>query len=302
MLQGFEVRSRRQRALESESYYRIDSSQPGTCMHFRSEEGIYEFVSDGTDTVCALYIISDPEYIVEFEFHSIDVSCLKGLVAVIDGWELNGQFFPGEQDHPKAMKYRFTEYCGIQKILKPFRTSQNVGLIQFHVPRRGEGYTVSVRFRPNKKPCNAVMQWPDGVYTMRNYGRNINCTIAFVMKSERFRVVAASIGTQAYGINIRQLDVETGLVSKCSKRGISDFVEIKGGFGLDPEFMMTATDLCGTLSTPSKDVIDVACSSTAIRLVSSGQYENSVTISFEGLNEEHLSTHTPTLICPFETI
>ncbi|PRD19816.1 UNVERIFIED_CONTAM: Corticotropin-releasing factor-binding protein [Trichonephila clavipes] len=70
-------------------------------------------------------------------------------------------------------------------------------------------------------------------------------------------------------------------ISKCRKRGIHDYVEIRGGDGLDPNLMKVAIDYCGLNSLPSEHPISVACGNTAVRLVSSGHFENSVTFSFD---------------------
>ncbi|UYV60578.1 CRHBP [Cordylochernes scorpioides] len=64
-----------------------------------------------------------------------------------------------------------------------------------------------------------------------------------------------------------------------------DYVEIRGGSGLDPARMALAEDFCGTDSIPGKNALEVSCSNTAIRLVSSGDYENSVTFGMELLLE-----------------
>ncbi|GFQ73980.1 corticotropin-releasing factor-binding protein [Trichonephila clavata] len=65
------------------------------------------------------------------------------------------------------------------------------------------------------------------------------------------------------------------------KEGIHDYVEIRGGDGLDPNLMKVAIDYCGLKSLPSAHPISVACGNTAVRLVSSGHFENSVTFSFD---------------------
>lgn len=68
------------------------------CIFVKSEEGVYSYVAPGgTTAVCGLYVISEPDHVVEIEFENYFVrSCeLGSLVSVINGWELNGQFFPG---------------------------------------------------------------------------------------------------------------------------------------------------------------------------------------------------------------
>lgn len=69
----------------------------------------------------------------------------------MDGWELNGQFFPGNEDHPKPAEKRFEEFCGESRPWTTESTSQNVGLLEFRIPEKGEGFTVSITFKSNPK-------------------------------------------------------------------------------------------------------------------------------------------------------
>ncbi|CAG2161805.1 unnamed protein product [Oppiella nova] len=64
--------------------------------------------------------------------------------------------------------------------------------------------------------------------------------------------------------------------------------------------MAVAEDFCGIDSIPTKHKFEVACGNTAVRLVSSGRHDNSVTIAFDLL----LDIDSPTLLCPamLETI
>ncbi|RWS29993.1 corticotropin-releasing factor-binding protein-like protein [Leptotrombidium deliense] len=268
------------------------------CIFIKTEPGVYQYVSPGGNhEVCGFYVIAEPTEFTVFEFEEFDVSCsARGLLSVIDGWELNGQFFPGTDDHSLPRKERYHEYCGTTKPWKKFRMSQNVGLIEFRIPTKGEGFRVNVKFVKNEKPCNAVLQNPVGVYTLRNYGQAVNCTISIIFP-EKITVLAASVAAEQ---KVEQSEpsenvfVETGIVKDCKQRGLKDYVEIKGGDGLDPGLMMVAEDFCGVKSTPSKREVDVACGNTAIRLVSSGQYDNSVTIGFDLL----LDFSSSSLICP----
>lgn len=68
------------------------------CIFVKSEEGVYSYTAPGgTTAVCGLYVIAEPDHVVEIEFENYFVSScdLGSLVSVINGWELNGQFFPG---------------------------------------------------------------------------------------------------------------------------------------------------------------------------------------------------------------
>ena len=74
------------------------SAEHSECVFVKTEEGVYSYTAaGGTTDVCGLYLISKPEQVIEVEFEEYYVqSCsIGGLVSVINGWELNGQFFPG---------------------------------------------------------------------------------------------------------------------------------------------------------------------------------------------------------------
>lgn len=135
------------------------------CIFVRSEDGVYNFYSNKNHTeVCALYIIADSNQLVEFEFQEFNVSCgthnpeypknNQSLVSIVDGWELNGQFFPSNQDHKLKKSERYKELCLNRTdslVTKKFRLSQNVGLIQFRILSQFEGFKVRVNFIDNPK-------------------------------------------------------------------------------------------------------------------------------------------------------
>jgi hypothetical protein len=67
----------------------------------------------------------------------------------VDGWELNGQFFPSPEDHPQPMSQRFREFCGQRRVKQVLQSSQNAALVQYRVPRRGKGFSFTARFPRN---------------------------------------------------------------------------------------------------------------------------------------------------------
>ncbi|XP_075549502.1 corticotropin-releasing factor-binding protein [Dermacentor variabilis] len=268
-------------------YFRLEHpTSGGDCIFQKSVEGEYTFISSGNDAVCALYVVADPEYVVEFEILRFDVSCTKGgLLTVFDGWENNGEYFPSQEDHPKPMDQRFAEFCGPIKPWKPFVTSQNVGIVLFRVPTRGNYFSVLVSFRKNPKPCN-VMLLPlseSPIYTLRNYGRRGNCSAAFIYPMN-FRILATSIGSQSFS-GSGNVEFETGLITKCRKRGVRDYAEFMGGTGLSIDGMTVIQDVCGLDSLPSKKAIGIPCGTTAVRLVSTGRFEDSITFGYEPIIE-----------------
>lgn len=92
---------------ENENAFDLYVSDSMDCMFVRSEDGVYSFYSSKNHTdVCALYLITDPNKLIEFEFLHFNVSCgdwnddypknNQSLVSVVDGWEIKGEFFPGK--------------------------------------------------------------------------------------------------------------------------------------------------------------------------------------------------------------
>lgn len=71
---------------------------------------------------------------------------------------------------------------------------------------------------------------------------------------------------------------------KCKENGCQDYIEVRGGEALDPLFMSPVANFCGTFDSSVSGLlvngttIDVGCGNTAVRLVSSGKTDNSVTI------------------------
>lgn len=127
------------------------------CIFVKSEEGLYSYTSPGNPSssaaVCGLYVISESDQFVEFEFEDVQFqSCSAGgLLSVIDGWELNGQFFPGTKDHLLPKKMRYHEFCSTTRSVGSYKMSQNVGLIEFRLPFLGDSFKLRVRFKSNPK-------------------------------------------------------------------------------------------------------------------------------------------------------
>lgn len=110
---------------------------------------------------------------------------------------------------------------------------------------------------------------------------------------------------------------------QCQKRGRDDYVELLGGYGLDPNQMQLAEDMCGVRTAssckclmengkqtnklfisfplfhfllPDKRKFTLHCPNTAVRLVSSGHYDNSVEFAFNFLDAQTLSNDS-ILVC-----
>ena len=47
-----------------------------------SEEGVWQFTSDGTDQTCGLYLVTNPDMLIQVEIIDLDVDCETGLLVV----------------------------------------------------------------------------------------------------------------------------------------------------------------------------------------------------------------------------
>ncbi|XP_030763006.1 corticotropin-releasing factor-binding protein isoform X2 [Sitophilus oryzae] len=271
--------------------------QVDDCIYTTLEEG--EFYSKaGTRRVgetCGIYINADPDQLIEIKFNYFDVPCENGgLVVVVDGWELSGEVFPSPEDHPKDLKSRLNEYCGRRKIKQAFMSSQNAALIQYRMPSRTASFSFSVRFVKNPTPCNILLQ-PDETYTLRNYDKRSNCSVSALVPAA---VNILNINVGVTPSRNRGLEFETGTIYKCQKRGLDDYVQIGGSNGLDNSNMQIADTLCGLSSKPGSHVEYIGCGTTSVRLVSSGGYDNSITVHLKKLTENDINSYMSVVCIP----
>ncbi|XP_076252893.1 corticotropin-releasing factor-binding protein isoform X1 [Rhynchophorus ferrugineus] len=271
------------------------------CIFMTLEEGEF-FIKPGTrqpGETCGIYIAADPDQNVEIRFNYLDVPCDDGgLVVVVDGWELKGEVFPNAADHPKSFKSRFSDFCGRRKIKQALLSSQNVALIQYRMPSRAASFSFTVRFVKNPTPCNILLQ-PDETYTLRNYDRRSNCSLSSLFPAA-VNILDINVGVTPS--RNRGLEFETGVIHKvrpeCLKRGLDDYIQVGGSNGLNNLNMDIADTLCGLSSKPVNHVDYIGCGTTSVRLVSSGAYDNSVTINFRKLTENDINAYMSVICIP----
>ncbi|XP_072753625.1 corticotropin releasing hormone binding protein [Anoplolepis gracilipes] len=272
---GYETGGKNSFEISHEHYQPITD-----CMFVTSESGPFSYISlSDSDDVCGIYFLTDPDRTVELHFNSFDVPCdHHGLLAVVDGWELNGELFPNEGDHSLPIKERVSEFCGKSRWYrskKIFTTSQNAALLQYRVPQRGRGFVVSARYPKNPRPCNVLSVSTTDPFTLRNYGRRINCTL-MAMYPGTVQVIALGVGgTSSHGVARM---TETGTIHKCDTKSPQDQVQIGGTRNLDTTNIDVIDSICGIDSKPNiKEPVPYDV--TVVRLISSGYCDNSVTVA-----------------------
>ncbi|OXA46805.1 Corticotropin-releasing factor-binding protein [Folsomia candida] len=236
-----QVLPQEQQTLQKNTFHVIDE-----CVKITLEEGVYHFKSrGGSDQVCGLYLVSDPDKAIVIHVDYIDVRCQdKGLISVVDGWELNGEVFPSPLDHEKDTASRFQDVCidsssPSQQLQRTFTSSQNAALIQYRVPAYGQGFSIRA------------------VYKLENFGRRSNCSLTTLFDA-KVRVLWMSAGEMATTSQVKYPSPHRRVVSsaryhKCEKMGLEDYIQIGGG-----------------------GYTTVFCGMTTLRLVSSGKYYNKI--------------------------
>ncbi|XP_060558622.1 corticotropin-releasing factor-binding protein-like [Ruditapes philippinarum] len=257
------------------------------CIHMESVKGELQYVSDGSTEVCGLYLIGQPNEVVVVAFLEFNVNCeTGGVLATLDGWELQGDLFPSENDHTLSLAERYHMYCGETRPKKIFISSQNVALIQFRLPNPGEGFKVFVNFKKNPQPCNAVAMFDMGTLTMKNYGLRRNCTTSIIYP-EQIHMLNVDVGVTS---ETKPIEAETGLKETCMNYAGGDYIEVLNGNGLDPRSMAIKGTLCGMDSNsdaPEKFVL--GCQHSVVRMVSSGIFHNTVTFQYSPPKEEEIN-------------
>ncbi|EDV91426.1 corticotropin-releasing factor-binding protein [Drosophila grimshawi] len=244
----------------------------------------------GADTVCGLYVIGEPDTIVEITMKHYDVNCESGgLMAFVDGWELNGEYFPGLKDHHRVLEDRVYEFCNNNKQWprysnkKFFRSSQNAALLQYRIPTRGS-FVANVRFHKITQPCNILVQDSAAVYKMSNFGHARNCTLSALFPA------AVSLGSIRIGS--KSVRAQDKVNYDCHL--FEDRLEIGGSAGLDTTGMEMASAVCGATNELGPEQA-VFCGVTSVRLLSTGRYQNQATVIIRKADEHDFDIAT--LMC-----
>jgi len=116
-----------------------------------------------------------------------------------------------------------------------------------------------------------------GLFTLQNHGKAMNCSLTTLLFPANFELRAMTVGPLTSSRYRRETDaVSPGLSTNCNP----DFVELGGSAELDSSHLVTSHTLCGTQNSPRKR--------SFFRLVSSGEYENSVTVLVKAATDADL--------------
>ncbi|XP_037951690.1 corticotropin-releasing factor-binding protein [Teleopsis dalmanni] len=275
------------------------------CMHITSEPGDYVFKKtahvipsrndasileiENSMEVCGLYVIGEPDTIIELTVLKYDINCeTGGLMAFVDGWELNGEYFPGLSDHHRLLKDRVIEFCNnyrqwpVISNKKFFRSSQNAALLQYRIPLRGS-FIVNIRYHKISQPCHVLVHDTTAIMNIANFGHRRNCTI-----SALFPATVSVINLKVGGKSVRQEKVNYD----CSF--YEDRLEIGGTSGLESIAMEKSSEICGFTNEQGPEQA-IFCGVTTVRLVSTGRYQNQAAVAIR--KAEEIDLEIATLIC-----
>jgi len=266
------------------------------CITVTSKHGNFQYKASSNDmtlgATCGLYFITDPDKRIEIEITHLELSCEGGIISIVDGWEMNGEYFPSPQDHHLSLDERIVSDCGSGRLKSHFISSQNAALVQYRVPKHGQGFSIRVRYLNNPKACNVLVEGTSDVYTLTNRGQLVNCSVTTLFPAS---VSVISLNVGASSPRHPSFHSAGGVLHKCQEKGVADYLEIGGSFGLDTATMMLADSMCGVSREKSTEET-IACGITTVRLVSSGRYHNTATISIRSAGEEDLLSSS--FLCP----
>ncbi|XP_042304113.1 corticotropin-releasing factor-binding protein [Sceloporus undulatus] len=249
------------------------------CIDMLSIEGQFTFTADQPQLHCATFFIGDPQELIMMDFDFINIDCQAGdFLKVFDGWILKGEKFPSSLDHPLPTSERYVDFCEDGHIRSTIRSSQNVAMIFFRIHEPGNGFTITVRKKPNLFPCNVISQTPAGRFTMLIPHQHRNCSFSIIYPV-MIKISDLMLG-HLNGLHLKRPSAGCG--------GERDFVELLGGNGLDPSKMFPLADLCHSFHGPAQ--MKIGCDNTVLRMVSSGKHINRVTFEYHQLEQHDLET------------
>ncbi|XP_059141556.1 corticotropin-releasing factor-binding protein-like isoform X4 [Physella acuta] len=263
----------------------FDSIQPGTSLqdeYISCEEhllhnfpGTKTYISYGEARLCSLFIAAPIDHVILIEFVYLNVRCEEnGAVVLIDGWELDNELFPSDVDHPDPLALRYLTYCGKEVDPQAYTTKQNVAQVQFVVPELGGGFSISVNFLHNDKPCNMMLLTNTyDMISLRNFGLKRNCTVMSIYP-QRFIFGYINVGKKVNSTPY-QLGQKSRkrIETKCHGRYGTDRVQLFEGENVGSSRRRLVIGFCGS---NAPRMMSLQCHSSTLRMESSGHFYNVV--------------------------
>lgn len=135
-----------------------------------------------------------------------------------------------------------------------------------------------------------------GMFQITNYGKSRNCSLTTLLFPATFAIMDLAVGEQIEKRSIYER--KTGVIRHCSSYGSKDYVEF-GGSSMLSSSLDASEDICGFEPRPMSKGLTVMCGSSTVRLVSSGNFENSVTVYVSAATEEDLNENKNFILtCP----
>jgi len=252
----------------------------------RTQPGRYTFLSEGGAQFCTLYLMAPVDNVIEMEFLFFNVDCAENsVVAILDGWEVDGWIFPSPSDHHQSMSRRYLTYCGESSPRGLIESSQNIVQVVFDVPTMAQGFMINVKFKRNHKPCNMmVWQQRNDRIVVSNYGQKRNCTVMSLFPQQvQFQYVnVGEVSTrQDYWYTGAVRGVRNRLKTYCNTMIGEDSVNVYEGHGVGPIHRRKVLGFCGArLRKKATRPLPLRCHSSSVTLVSSGEFYNKIMFSF----------------------
>lgn len=254
-------------------------SRPLRCFDMLATEGHFTFTSDHAQLNCGVFFIGEPNELISIEFNVVNIDCDQGdIIKMFDGWILNGDVFPSTHDHSLTLGERYVDYCTSGMTQGLFQSSQNVAMMLFRVHTANRGFSVTLKKLINPLPCNIMSQTPMGSFTMVIPHQRRNCSFSVIYPVE----------LQITRMSLEQSTSNDVALHKPSSdcADADDFVAVLGGNVIDTSKMFPVTDLC--FFQPSQSQMKIGCDNTAVRLVASGRFINTVSFHYRVLQRSEL--------------
>nr|XP_046912490.1 uncharacterized protein LOC124493456 [Dermatophagoides farinae] len=277
---------------------------PSKKIHFITEPGYYSLQMNEKmlNVIGTIKIYShDPTKLAVFYIERMNVLCQTKnphtFVRWFDGWNTEENVvIPYVIDHPDGYIKRFSDnFCEMGRVfrtsLKRYTATQNFAQVDYRFETLHHYiFSFFVYFKDNPQPCHALIMDTFDVkrkcpyfysYTLQNYGNKpMNCSL-FLMKQE----------TQRYegSFHIRFFQVGDPSISNVIQNGdkdpltcasFADHLYINGNSGAGPH-KTKELDFCNQHKPEvNKGGFPIVCPNVTIRLISSGQFQNKIVISY----------------------